>query len=1455
MRMASLPPLVIAGCSGAGKGTLIAKLTEWDKNSFGFSVSHTTRDPRPGEVDGQHYHFTDNETMKRDIAAGLFLESACVHGNYYGTSKAAVEEVQDEGKICILDIDVQGVRRVKASTLSCKYLWIEAPDFNILEARLRSRGTESEEKILRRLGNAKAELAYARAYNSEERPFDAYLINDDLDTTFAQLLDILADWYPHIQPPPKPNKKKNLCTTLASLVARNPCFVPSFVEKYIVLIDNCEGLLAKTCRLAKTLRSEEKCYKSLKNPEWKGIRSKLLKSFPEVADLTRDPKYESFKQGAAATTGELKYAYELFQDVGAHCQLHLETARSMLAQSASWEANSCRDIVRNACHLFCAYCRLHFMLAMIEQRKQLCSLFAAAHYALKGSSEPRFSRLAMALRTFDEPVRALTEQFREYAKPLAEIVAQSLPTVALGANGAGDLVRRSALSAHEDTASLGSPCVAPLNARDKTGRSLHAELLVVRETCDFCVFATIACPGVLAESPAALNACRAACCDALVVAVFRGTSLNVHAELEGLGKWYPPRSVKQWPRDLKLAKLFKDWSKEAVTRCGLRHRERRAYLLGELEILDGLVAACPALAAPKAPLCAAAVSLALDETAWVLRHSPAHPAALPPKTRLKHYSSDHYNEPRLALLAGTACRLCERLRRTQRIIGDYYVDFLAGADARALEALAPLAARALPTDSSRKFREFFAGLPERLRDPELREDAYRAAQRVTRDGVFVGGDHSAAATRESRLASLRLDWRRVASVACASTRAGSMLKDDGVTSYLRRANLALLDRARLADGSQLARSCDFGALWPFRAQLVKAFEESLARAGAWAAHALRVLVVVARDAMRASAHPAAPEDGQEIAVEARAFGEAAAADKCGAAIRACLAQLAQSCSGLAEQIAPVQAAYRLERRDQAQRDQAQRGSGSGGGERPADEPAAGYESLAANAKLVDPIAVVESRLASLMAACRDDDFGTVVIHDTIFRPSEFAKSAVLVFLQHRIPQCFFDESGKTLHRPTAVERSIQAALSAAERAATYVDVDYAAYVASLVMDPGRSEEPAQRDDDGAPKPLSRGHAPIAEAAAQFYTRLVRRLPPGTVYCPPRNGFKPIAPTSDDAQSVEKYLSSHELEAYVRVVGADGARCLDRALTAAAVDEMALVKKCVCSKDAAFTKCLEKIRLGFLNGDWVSAARELGERRVLDSLLAAATRLGNVLELRRLVRAAAARAADRAAPHLAAAARLALDAAKADPATIAKAPDWLLASADAFQDQRDPTFAQNGDFDCPPYERDSALYDEAKALLESPDEWRLLPYAFAASLLAETGLWLPDLEALDNGAHVTSAALKALAHCFNGLPPHAPNAAKQAKAVVARFLEAAAAMLNWMRIHEKDFADLPVRAMAAYLEYVARDAAIPRSFLEKHLPYAVIHASLMDIAMGRQTAADEKKTPFVTSVFDVGGGES
>jgi len=176
-------PIVLCGPSGVGKGTMIEKLLQEYPAKFGFSVSHTTRKPRVNEINDVHYHFTTVEQINKDIAEGKFVEHATVHANLYGTSKSAIENVMSKGKICILDIDVQGAEQVKRSTIKSHFVFISPPSIEELEKRLRARNTETEESIQRRLHNAKGELEYLKKPSF----WDEIIVNDELDIAYTKL--------------------------------------------------------------------------------------------------------------------------------------------------------------------------------------------------------------------------------------------------------------------------------------------------------------------------------------------------------------------------------------------------------------------------------------------------------------------------------------------------------------------------------------------------------------------------------------------------------------------------------------------------------------------------------------------------------------------------------------------------------------------------------------------------------------------------------------------------------------------------------------------------------------------------------------------------------------------------------------------------------------------------------------------------------------------------------------------------------------------------------------------------------------------------------------------------------------------------------------------------------------------------------------------------------------------
>ncbi|XP_004028586.4 guanylate kinase isoform X3 [Gorilla gorilla gorilla] len=162
-------PVVLSGPSGAGKSTLLKRLLQEHSGIFGFSVSHTTRNPRPGEENGKDYHFVTREVMQRDIAAGDFIEHAEFSGNLYGTSKVAVQAVQAMNRICVLDVDLQGVRNIKATDLRPIYISVQPPSLHVLEQRLRQRNTETEESLVKRLAAAQADMESRNQESSKDR--------------------------------------------------------------------------------------------------------------------------------------------------------------------------------------------------------------------------------------------------------------------------------------------------------------------------------------------------------------------------------------------------------------------------------------------------------------------------------------------------------------------------------------------------------------------------------------------------------------------------------------------------------------------------------------------------------------------------------------------------------------------------------------------------------------------------------------------------------------------------------------------------------------------------------------------------------------------------------------------------------------------------------------------------------------------------------------------------------------------------------------------------------------------------------------------------------------------------------------------------------------------------------------------------------------------------------------
>lgn len=178
-------PIVISGPAGVGKGALASRLSDEHVGIFALAVSHTTREPRQGEVEGKSYFFVDLSTFDSLLSQGAFVEHSTFNNNHYGTARKAIADEMEKGMVVVLDVEMCGVQQLKANPdIDARYVFIKPPSLEALKTQLCGRGIEEDKEIQQMLEQAKTEIDYA---TTSQGVYDKVIVNDYLEKAYQEL--------------------------------------------------------------------------------------------------------------------------------------------------------------------------------------------------------------------------------------------------------------------------------------------------------------------------------------------------------------------------------------------------------------------------------------------------------------------------------------------------------------------------------------------------------------------------------------------------------------------------------------------------------------------------------------------------------------------------------------------------------------------------------------------------------------------------------------------------------------------------------------------------------------------------------------------------------------------------------------------------------------------------------------------------------------------------------------------------------------------------------------------------------------------------------------------------------------------------------------------------------------------------------------------------------------------
>ncbi|GMI46037.1 hypothetical protein TrCOL_g12752 [Triparma columacea] len=1164
-------------------------------------------------------------------------------------------------------------------------------------------------------------------------------------------------------------------------------------EKCTILLDVGLGMISRLSLLSRNLKSPGGRPHSLQNPEWAKIRKALEKKFPDasVSTLGDMAGFESFQSAAGRIIDELEPIYLTFLDVQEFNDTCLELLKALPNAILSLNLTQTPQITRDFVKLLTLYNQLHIFWSFIEERKVLLSLYSCAYHCVHGRTHKDYVSLSSQVDAYNEPLKQAAEEFKDenFQKVLGDTLIQFMP-VLMTAYDTDGLRQKNVLNPIEEGDGMPLPVVAPITNLAHSNPSspplLHPELCYVEEYVTGIIYAGIVCPNLLARDDF-LGLFKMVASDCLVVPLYRSHVLNVHTELEHLASWFPPRA---WtgsplPKGFKLKNVMKELSKDATLTAGLKHRERRSYLRGEINTLIQLFNQLPGLLAPKFPMVMTALTMAKTEILWHFRHVD-QPTV---KSRMKHYSEENYSDPYISILIGLHDELLQLVYRNGKIVRNYYIEYMKGAHRTVLE-------------------EALSGL-------ESHKAAFSAGVQTILGSILPTIDALATDSDSHDLAGFRLDWYRA--TAALTSFGSNALKIDPVRNLVSRM-LRVVEHSCYVDALRdtVEGRCELHELWWFKDSFREQYGVCLDNPSA-ALHAV-AFVRSLRVMAERNCHAFCPEEQQPIGQEA-----ARVADDMLQQLADRLEELMDPLTAMIQdqemQTSASEAAKRIERQQVAK---AQRKQGSA----TTSETLPGAESVLSTAGRdgIRDLIELERTIARLLWGVNKSE--QIAVYDRILRPKEYVREQLISHFVNFTRNMFDsgDEGGASPVPPSAALARLKCAIAAMQKCSSHLDIEFSSLLREALFE--QSCEKGVYDVSAVLKAIpaleDNGSRNVHKIISHYISLVERSGNADCLYSPSNSSFV-LNPGRKVGRGyspgLERYATPSELQALTLLIGTHGARVLDSALLNLVGTHTSKIKGFLSNNEAPLSQFSNQF-MGDLGGGFegiLSGVKGSGE------FISSSIIIGNALSLRSMLHTATGETQRATVPLVNSALSLVAASISHDEAGGASTPSVIsLAKSSGIN--------VGG--------LDPSLVESLAHLVGQPTDrniWRLLPYAYAASFSMgeswRSTKYISASDVMSGGEHVLMDSVSALCGALLGF--------SEAEVASKAFIKASCSVLFMMKADEAGkYSSFPIRAQFALMEkFVRVSPFVTRSTLETYMPYTILHAAYVDMSLNKQRAGD------------------